>query len=82
MAYSAAPWSQIADYVDDIWFVDVDTDVTRRRIAQRHIQSGIEVTWENAIRRVESNDLPNGVDIRENLIKPDIVVQSVNDEGV
>ena len=66
-------------YVSDMWFVDVDPKMARRRIARRHIDSGIERTWEDAIRRVENNDLPNGFDIRMRLIRSALVVQSVDE---
>ncbi|PWY95414.1 P-loop containing nucleoside triphosphate hydrolase protein [Aspergillus sclerotioniger CBS 115572] len=79
LAYNRSPWSEMGDYVDDTWFVDVDVEVARRRIAQRHLDSGIEKTMEEALRRVESNDMLNNVDIHENLIKPAVVVYSVDE---
>ncbi|GAB1195755.1 hypothetical protein APSETT444_005018 [Aspergillus pseudonomiae] len=48
LAYNMSPWSEIGDYVDDTWFVDVDMEVARRRIARRHLESGIEKTMEDA----------------------------------
>ncbi|KAE8354915.1 P-loop containing nucleoside triphosphate hydrolase protein [Aspergillus coremiiformis] len=79
LVYEMAPWSEIQDYVDDTWFVEVDATLAKQRIAKRHLQSGIEKTWEDAIRRVESNDMLNNIDIREHLIKPGLVVCSVDD---
>jgi pantothenate kinase len=70
------PWRQISSLVDDTWFVDVTAELARHRIAKRHIGSGIEETWEDAVRRAESNDLPNGDEIRNRLVKPALVVQS------
>jgi pantothenate kinase len=70
------PWRQISSLVDDTWFVDVAADLARHRIAKRHIGSGIEETWEDAVRRAESNDLPNGNEIRNKLVEPALVVQS------
>lgn len=72
------PWSEIVNYVDDTWFVDVDTEIAKQRVARRHLASGIESTQEDAVRRAENNDLPNGLDIRTHLIKPAVVVQSVD----
>lgn len=79
LAYNVSPWSEICNYVDDIWFVEVDPKIARNRIAKRHIESGIEKTWEDAIRRVENNDLPNGADVRAHLIKPNVIVQSIDE---
>jgi pantothenate kinase len=73
------PWNQIHGLVDDTWFVDVAPDLARTRIAKRHIKAGIETTWEDAVRRAESNDLLNGVEIRNKLVKPSVVIQSVEE---
>lgn len=79
MAYNVDPWSEVDKYVDDLWFVDVDPEIARRRIARRHIESGIGKKWEDAIRRVGNNDLPNGLDIRTHLIRSAPVVRSVDE---
>ncbi|TVY55903.1 putative uridine kinase [Lachnellula cervina] len=73
------PWNQIQGLMDDTWFVDVDPELARTRIAKRHIEAGIETTWDAAVRRAESNDLLNGVEIRRKLVKPAVVVQSVEE---
>ena len=73
------PWSQIKGLVDEAWFVDVNPALARGRIARRHMKSGIELNWDDATRRAEGNDLMNGVVIRENLVKPDVMVESVDE---
>jgi pantothenate kinase len=73
------PWSQIEGLVDDTWFVDVDPILAKGRIAKRHIKSGIETTWEAAVRRADGNDLLNGVEIREKLVRPAVMVHSVEE---
>lgn len=77
-----APWKQILDYVDDTWFVDVEPSLARHRVAARHIEAGIETTWEEAIARANKNDLLNGEEVRRNLIPPNVIVQSVDDKAV
>ncbi|EGY15918.1 phosphoribulokinase/uridine kinase family protein [Verticillium dahliae VdLs.17] len=67
-----APWDQIADLVDDKWFVDVAEDVARLRLAARHLKAGIENTMELALLRADENDVPNGAYIRKNLIEPHV----------
>ena len=54
------------------WFVDVQPDVARERLALRHLHAGIEKTMEDAVARAEDNDLPNGRLIRSKLITPDV----------
>jgi pantothenate kinase len=73
------PWSQIAGLVDDTWFVDVEPRLAKGRIAKRHIKSGIEKTWEDAVKRAEGNDLLNGLEIRNKLVQPAVAVQSVDE---
>lgn len=71
------PWRTISTLVDDTWFVDVDPELARDRVAKRHLESGIEMTWEAAVRRASENDLVNGDEVRMLLVKPGVVVQSV-----
>ncbi|KAI0533981.1 P-loop containing nucleoside triphosphate hydrolase protein [Xylaria digitata] len=71
------PWRQIPKYVDNTWFVDVDASLARQRIVERHIVSGIESTWETALNRADTNDLPNGDEVRDHLARPNIRVMSV-----
>lgn len=71
------PWRRISDLVDETWFVDVDPDLARERIAKRHLRSGIERDWESAARRAESNDLRNGELVRTKRVEPSVVVMSV-----
>jgi pantothenate kinase len=73
------PWSGIERLVDDTWFVDVDPTLAKGRIVKRHIKSGIETTWDEAVRRAEGNDLLNGVEIREKLVRPAVMVHSVEE---
>ena len=79
MAYNVDPWSEVDKYVDDMWSVDVDPETARQRIARRHIESGIEKAWEDAIRRVENNDLPNAFGLRTPVVRSALVVRSVNE---
>ncbi|KAL3471386.1 P-loop containing nucleoside triphosphate hydrolase protein [Aspergillus californicus] len=79
LAFDLEPWSDVRRFVDDTWFVDVDVGVVKGRIAKRHLAAGIERSWEDAVRRVEENDLLNGVEIQRRLIKPDVVVRSVDE---
>lgn len=79
LLYDQEPWNQISSLVDDTWFVDVDAEIARHRVAKRHIQAGIESNWEAAVRRASGNDLVNGEEVRRKLVTPGIVVYSVNE---
>lgn len=65
--------------VDDWWFVDVESDIARDRVAKRHIKAGIETNWEGAVRRASGNDLINSDEAQKKLVKPEITVHSVNE---
>ncbi|KAL6831487.1 P-loop containing nucleoside triphosphate hydrolase protein [Trichoderma sp. SZMC 28015] len=54
------PWDEIADLVDDKWFVHVEPDLACKRVASRHLAAGIETTMEGAVHRAKTNDLVNG----------------------
>ncbi|OAA59746.1 Phosphoribulokinase/uridine kinase [Niveomyces insectorum RCEF 264] len=79
LLYDEEPWRQIRDLVDESWYIDVDSDAARERIARRHISSGIETSWDAALARADGNDILNGIAVREKLLSPDIKVFSVDD---
>ncbi|KAF2632980.1 phosphoribulokinase/uridine kinase [Macroventuria anomochaeta] len=70
------PWNEITDICDERWFVDVPPDIVRDRLAARHLAAGIESSYEAAVQRAETNDIPNGVMIRSLLIKPDVTIHN------
>lgn len=80
LLYDKPPWKEIAGMADDTWFVDVDPVLARDRVARRHIQAGIETTWEAAVKRASGNDLVNGEEVRRNLVEPAVRVTSVDEE--
>lgn len=62
-------------------FVDADPDLTRERVARRHVGTGIEETMESVYGRVDENDGVNGALVRERLCGgADVVVRSVDVE--
>jgi pantothenate kinase len=79
LLFDEAPWNEISKMVHESWFVNVHPDLARDRIARRHILSTIEKTWEDAVKRAEMSDLPNGDEIRRHLIKPDMTVESIQE---
>ncbi|CAF9926853.1 MAG: hypothetical protein GOMPHAMPRED_004245 [Gomphillus americanus] len=73
------PWKQISDFVDEKWFIDVQPVLARTRVAERHVLSGITKDLEAGYWRADNIDLPNGVYIKEHLVKPDITVESIEE---
>jgi len=58
------------------WFVDVSLEIVRDRLAARHVAAGIETSYEAAVQRAETNDIPNGAMIRSLLLEPDVVIHN------
>lgn len=52
-------WHQIAELLDDSWFLDTSIDTIRPRLIARHLEGGRSL--EAAIAKVESTDLPNAL---------------------
>lgn len=77
LLFDQAPWNQVPGLADETWFVDVDHELARQRVAARHIKSGIETTWEAALARVDMNDSLNGYEIRGHLIEPTLRIESI-----
>lgn len=62
------PWNEAAALMDELWFVEVDFDVARRRLVKRHVKAGLEPDLEGAHRRVTENDLVNARQIVEHRV--------------
>lgn len=57
------PWSSLKQEVFDVtWFLDVSLNECRRRVEDRHVETGL--TRAEAQHRVSSNDGPNGELVR------------------
>jgi pantothenate kinase len=63
------PWREASEMMDEKWFVEVDFEVARRRLARRHVIAGIVETEEEGDRRARENDLVNGRMIVEGLVQ-------------
>lgn len=74
-------WAAVSALFDERWFVEVDEETAKRRLAQRHVAAGICNTYEEAVDRAERNDLVNGRYVLENMVEVDHKIKSVEDEG-
>lgn len=77
LLFDRDPWNRIPTLVDDTWFVEVEPDLARQRVVARHVEAGIETSWDAALARVDGNDILNGEDVRRHLVRPNITVASV-----
>lgn len=72
-------WRDAAALLDELWFVNVDFDVARRRLRERHVRAGIAKDIDEGDRRARENDLVNGEEIVSRRLKVDEVIQSRED---
>ncbi|CDK27081.1 unnamed protein product [Kuraishia capsulata CBS 1993] len=69
------PWSEIATLSDEKWLVYTDPLQVRQRLIKRHIEAGITDKLEDAVKRVDSNDMVNGDYILSHSLKPDLIIE-------
>lgn len=80
LALDKEVWRDAAKLLDELWFVEVDFEVARRRLRERHVRAGIVKDLEEGDRRAMENDLVNGREIVENRLKVDEVIESREDD--
>lgn len=81
VALDKKEWRAAGEFMDEIWFVEVEEAVARGRLVRRHVEAGICRGEEEARERVEGNDLVNGREIGEGRWRVDECVVSREDEG-
>lgn len=74
-------WKEAASLMDELWFVEVDFEVARRRLIKRHLKAGIATSETEANERVTQNDLVNGREIIDSRMDVQEVVISEDDES-
>ncbi|KAH8785502.1 P-loop containing nucleoside triphosphate hydrolase protein [Diaporthe sp. PMI_573] len=79
VALDKEPWSSAARLMDEVWFVDVDFAVARRRLVARHVKAGIAADEAEADKRAVENDLPNGEEIVGKRLPVDEIIVSRED---
>jgi pantothenate kinase len=79
VALDMEPWSSAAHLMDEVWFVQVDFAVARRRLVARHVKAGIAADEAEADKRAVENDLPNGEEIVAKRFPVDEIIVSRED---
>jgi pantothenate kinase len=79
LALDKEPWRTSAKLMDEVWFVQVDFEVARKRLIKRHLASGIAANFEEADARTRRNDLLNGEEIVAHLLKVNETILSTED---
>jgi pantothenate kinase len=79
LALNKDVWRDAALLFDELWFVEVDFEVARKRLRERHVRAGIVKTIEEGDRRATENDLVNGKEIVDYSLQVHELVQSRED---
>lgn len=74
-------WRDAAALFDELWFVEVDFEVARKRLRERHVRAGIAKNLEEGDKRAMENDLVNGREIVDKKLKIDEAVYSNEDDA-
>ena len=74
------PWREIAASLDMRYLVTVDIDEARRRIIPRHLAAGIAKSEEDALYRVNYNDIPNGEFLLQHVFTPYEAIGSITEK--
>lgn len=72
------PWSRISSLVDESWLISADRSIACERVANRHLESGIEPDIASAYKRADFNDVPNGEMIMRRLGRHDVIFDNSN----
>lgn len=77
----AREWKEAAEMMDELWFVEVDEAVARKRLVSRHIAAGLAKDEDEAGRRADENDLVNGKEIIKGRLQVHEVIHSREDSS-
>jgi len=68
------PWAKVRALLDEVWYIDVDDELRRRRLVERHRRFGR--SEQEARAWVESTDEPNARLIAKGRAKADVVIST------
>lgn len=74
-------WKEAAALMDELWFVEVDLAIARRRLVGRHVKAGIVKDKIEADKRVTENDFVNGREIIEESLPIQEIIESIEDDA-
>ncbi|OAA63211.1 kinase-related protein [Cordyceps fumosorosea ARSEF 2679] len=81
VALNADVWREAAALFDELWFVEVDFNQARERLALRHVKAGIVTSLEDGYKRADENDLINGKEIIDNKMPIHEIIYSTEDDS-
>lgn len=73
------PWNEAGELLDERWLVQIEEDRARTRLIKRHVLTGVADNLEEATKRADENDMPNGRFLLEHSLPPTRSVPSIDD---
>jgi len=73
------PWNQIPQLCDESWFIESSLEESSRRVALRHVQTGLAMDLEAGKRKWETNDKLNAMLVIENSIPATRTIRSISE---
>ena len=80
LSLNRGEWKTAAELMDELWFIEVEFKIARRRLLARHIKAGLAKDEEEAGRRADENDLPNGREIIAGRMEVQELITSEEDD--
>ncbi|KAK9452567.1 nicotinamide riboside kinase [Dipodascopsis uninucleata] len=71
-----SPWNRLYPLFDECWMVKIPLDKAEKRLAERHVKSGIEPNFEKGLARARFNDIPNGELVYSRSYESDIIIEN------
>lgn len=79
----SSPWARVHELLDEIWYCDVDNEVRRERLVQRHIMFGKSPeearNWVNDVDEPNAQQIELGRDRADLIISADAAAPTFND---
>ncbi|KAI5828772.1 P-loop containing nucleoside triphosphate hydrolase protein [Schizophyllum commune Tattone D] len=79
---SVEPWCEAGRLLDERWLIEISLEEAEKRLVKRHVLSGVAKDHNEAVWRSNTNDMPNGRFLLENILKPTKVIPSVHDPAL
>ncbi|KAL1750935.1 P-loop containing nucleoside triphosphate hydrolase protein [Schizophyllum commune] len=79
---SVEPWCEAGRLLDERWLIEISLEEAEKRLVKRHVLSGVAKDHNEAVWRSNTNDMPNGRFLLENILEPTKVIPSVHDPAL
>ncbi|THY93060.1 P-loop containing nucleoside triphosphate hydrolase protein [Aureobasidium pullulans] len=76
------PWKEIQELADDKWFVHVEPGLSRKRVAERRQNKGIEKDLDKCYQQYDESDGKNNAFITEHMGKVDLIIENNDEKGL